>query len=58
MHVKSLSALAHAEVVDLATHAADRGEDLECANPFAPGNWRHATFEDAFLARCAALALA
>lgn len=56
MQVKPLTSLSHAEVADLARHAADRGEDLEQANPFPAGHWRHATFADVFRARAAELA--
>ncbi|BEP54509.1 hypothetical protein GmRootV118_17530 [Variovorax sp. V118] len=55
MHVKSLSALDHAEVVELATHAAERGDDIAHANPFSAGCWRHAVFRDVFVARTADL---
>ena len=58
MHVKPLSSLSLAEVADLARHAADRGEDLEQANPFPAGHCRHPTFEDVFRERSAELALA
>jgi len=53
MQVRPLSSLTHAEVVDLAEHAAGREEPIEQANPFDPGCWRHAVFNDVFIA-CAA----
>lgn len=55
MNVKPLHALSHAEVVDLARHAADRGDDLDQANPFAADCWRHGVFNDVFRARAADL---
>lgn len=58
MQIKTLSSLSHAEVADLAARAADRGEDLDQANPFAPGDWQHATFADVFRARAGELTLA
>jgi hypothetical protein len=58
MHIKALASLSHSEVADLARAAADRGEDLEQANPFPAGHWRRATFEDVFRERSAELALA
>jgi hypothetical protein len=57
MHVKSLSTLDHAEVVELATHAAERGDDIAHANPFPPGCWRHAVFRVVFVARTVDLQL-
>lgn len=55
MHIKPLASLDHAEVVDLAAHAAELGDDFAAANPFPPGTWRHAVFRDVFLARAADL---
>lgn len=55
MQIKSLSTLDHAEVADLAAHAAERGEELPLANPFPEGGWRHAVFRDVFVARVADL---
>ena len=53
MHIKSLSTLDHAEVADLAAHAAERGEELALANPYPEGSWRHIVFRDVFAARAA-----
>lgn len=55
MQVKSLSTLNHAEVADLAAHAAERGETLAHANPFPANCWRHTVFCDVFAARAADL---
>lgn len=55
MHVQPLTTLSHAQVAELAASAADRGETVEHANPFAPDCWRHAVFVDAFRERAAEL---
>lgn len=55
MNVKPLHTLTHAEVVDLAEHAAGRGEPIAEANPFNPKCWQHQTFIDVYLARAADL---
>ncbi|WP_225784693.1 hypothetical protein [Xenophilus sp. Marseille-Q4582] len=55
MHIRPLTALTHAEVVELAAAAADRGDHHQRANPFPPDCWRHRTFNDAFQARAAEL---
>jgi len=58
MHIKPLASLSHAEVADLAAHAAERGEELPLANPFpadGPDCWRHRVFRDVFAARAADL---
>ena len=57
MHIKPLASLSHAEVADLAAHAAERGEELPLANPFPPKPdcWRHRVFRDVFVARAADL---
>ena len=49
--VKPLHALTRDEVRDLATHAADRGERLEEANPFGPADLNHVLFTTAFARR-------
>lgn len=55
MHIKPLTSLDHAEVADLAAHAAERGDDLATENPFPPDCWRHAVFRDVFVSRAADL---
>lgn len=57
MHIKPLASLSHAEVADLAAHAAERGEELPLANPFPadPDCWRHRVFRDVFATRAADL---
>jgi hypothetical protein len=47
-HVKPISALTHAEMHDLAIHAAERGECVEDVNPFPDGTPEHRLFAAAF----------
>lgn len=52
MHdIKPLHALSRDEVRDLATHAAERGECLEQANPFGSADLNHVLFTTAFVRR-------
>lgn len=55
MQVRPLSSLTDAEVHDLATHAAERGERVEDANPFPAHAPHHAVFAAAFAQRAADL---
>lgn len=55
MHIRPLSSLTRAEVVDLARHAADLGDDFAQVNPFPSDCWRHGVFNDALRARAADL---
>ena len=52
MDVTPIDRLSTAQIDDLAIHAAERGERLEDANPFAPGSPQRLTFASAFQ-RCA-----
>lgn len=58
MQIKPITALSEAEAIDLATHAAERGERIEDVNPFPEGTVLHAIFARAFAARAADLAVA
>jgi hypothetical protein len=51
MHIKPLNTLTPAEVTDLAHAAADRGEPLDAANPYAAGSARHDRFAAAYRKR-------
>jgi hypothetical protein len=52
MHViKSIDQLGHEEIVELARAAADNGQPLHEANPFAPGTSQHCTFNHWYWAR-------
>ena len=48
MHVTSIDRLSNAQIHDLARHAAERGERLEDANPFALGTPQRLSFDSAF----------
>ncbi|WP_213956308.1 hypothetical protein [Variovorax sp. dw_954] len=55
MEVKPISALTRAEICDLATHAAERGERIEDVNPFPEWTRNHVVFTNAFVKREAVL---
>ncbi|MFM9424370.1 hypothetical protein RCH10_000798 [Variovorax sp. GrIS 2.14] len=48
MHVTPIERLTPEQVRDIARHAAERGERLEDANPFASGSPQRLTFASAF----------
>jgi hypothetical protein len=52
MHtIKPIEQVGHDEIVELARAAADRGESLRDANPFAPGTSQHLSFTHWYWAR-------
>lgn len=55
MNVIPIHALSTAQVRDIASHAAERGERIEDANPYTTGTTQHAIFVSAFNVRAADL---
>ena len=56
MEIKPLAAMSRGDIRDSAYEAADRGENKDEANPFAPGTLEHSHFEHDFLQRDRVLA--
>lgn len=51
MHVRPISTLTAAEIRDLATHAAERGERIKDVNPFPRRTLQRRAFTRAYVRR-------